>query len=273
MMQLKKFTLIELLVVIAIIAILASLLLPALKRARDMAKQISCCNNMKQIGLGFNNYSVDNTDSLPVNQLDTNSNWGNWGYMHKGLEYALAPYVNAKIPTQNWLATGSPVFICPASPVYFDPMYQGGKYNHDGSWGSYSSNCYEGLYYHYKDSPVNTDQTTPNAAAIDCKTFRNPSGTPVQFCSRRMSGAWPLQGYDGSAATNNTLGAASWHEQNSFGPRPTIFLDGHAKILVDKLYKEHKRQNIITGPYSTFNLGSGGGTPAHKPYDFIIDEY
>jgi prepilin-type processing-associated H-X9-DG protein len=65
MFRLASFTLIELLVVMAIIMILASLLFPAMSKAKDMSRQISCTSNLKQIGNAFEMYISDFNNTVP----------------------------------------------------------------------------------------------------------------------------------------------------------------------------------------------------------------
>ncbi|OGV31147.1 MAG: hypothetical protein A2020_06075 [Lentisphaerae bacterium GWF2_45_14] len=82
-LRLMGFTLIELLVVIAIIAILSSLLMPALKKARDSTKKISCAGNLKQIGIAFQVYLSDNDGYYPKAQICE------YGYYWSNILYAL----------------------------------------------------------------------------------------------------------------------------------------------------------------------------------------
>src|SRR5271154_7114699 len=83
MKQLRKrkigaFTLIELLVVIAIIAILASMLLPALARAKQKAQRISCINNLKEVGTAYRIWSNDNGDKFPAQQTVALGGWSDY---------------------------------------------------------------------------------------------------------------------------------------------------------------------------------------------------
>jgi prepilin-type N-terminal cleavage/methylation domain-containing protein/prepilin-type processing-associated H-X9-DG protein len=131
-----NFTLIELLVVIAIIAILASMLLPALNKAREKGKAIKCKSNLKQIGMGVVNYADDNNG---------------WFYPNSGAPYvadtpwhfSIIPYIGPKRWPRYGIGTGiagarAPgIWACPSAT-------QVNKDSLQNCYPDYSKNYYIG---------------------------------------------------------------------------------------------------------------------------------
>jgi prepilin-type N-terminal cleavage/methylation domain-containing protein len=160
------FTLVELLVVIGIIALLVSVLLPALNRAREQANKVACLSNIRQIGIAFRMYAGDNKDwcpwAAPLNRPDLYADWIHWrtGINNQGLaSSAIAPYLGGGKGTPATNTALEKVLRCPSDRLEGRPSFKQYPY-------SYTMNIYFGSDGNYPSDagPPTRFSTTRNAS-------------------------------------------------------------------------------------------------------------
>ena len=235
-MKKTAFTLIELLVVIAIIAILAAMLLPALSKAREKARSISCVSKMNNVGKAILLYRDDFEDQMVSHNVDTtgtNATYGKeWGW-------------SQLLGSLSYLGGGgsSPdaaMYMCPSSLAHQQP-YFGRTYGcmtyFNAGWGKYSIDLKQGIVNRYGQS--NIAIVADSGYALPVSTVENgytPGASRNRIYHNGSDKAYPLP-YARHLDRCNTL-----------------FLDGHIESLSAPELSQKAHFALNTSTYNSWEI-------------------
>ena len=216
-MRRKGFTLIELLVVIAIIALLVSILMPGLSRARELAKRVSCGTNCSNIGKGMAMYNHDNQDEWPW--VTASNLW----YANTGQNRTTTPSSSVEYNVSMLLfmlirdGQTPGIFVCPSSSDRADPNTKTNK------------------KYNWDFSPWNMDQA--EHVSYSYQSPRNCGGWPQVYAS----GVTPLS--DPALVVLADKTPAYWESPK------TIQIDWSSSSLTKEEMKNGMSDNHSDGEY------------------------
>ena len=243
-LRFRSFTLIELLIVIAIIAVLASMLLPALNKARATAKRITCANNAKQLGLGVAQYTGDNNGYYPpYRQSGSNYYWP--------VQLLLPKYIGVK------------TFFCPETS-HAAGTPKGFEYSIKAGMLDSFEFCYSDYGINYRYVAGSSFQVSEAENRVPAKESRLRNTSEIILAADAFEGGKTLinSGYSmlssfhpsaGFQAANGYLAA---RHLNSF---TMLWCDGHASL---------EKANPLRPYDGKFSGGlNKGSTPATQLWD------